>query len=98
MIQKAVSLKPGDGYIIDSLGWGYYQIGKYDEAVRELERAVEYRPEDSVINDHLGDAYWQVGREVEAIFQWKRSLSLNPGEKLKLMVSKKLKNGLQEKK
>ena len=94
MIQKAVSLRPQDGYIIDSLGWGYYQIGKYDKAVKELERAVEYRPEDPVINDHLGDAYWQVGRETEAMFQWRRSLSLKPEEYLKVIVSKKLKNGL----
>ena len=28
MIQKAVDLRPSDGYIVDSLGWAYYRLGK----------------------------------------------------------------------
>ena len=65
MIRKAVSLRPNDGYIVDSLGWAYFRLGRYEDAVRELERAIELKPEDPVINDHLGDAYWKVGRRVE---------------------------------
>ncbi len=95
MIRKAVALRPNDGYIIDSLGWVYYQLGNYDDAVAELERAVEYRPEDPVINDHLGDAYWQVGRKKEARFQWQHALSLNPEPDVEESVREKLKNGLQ---
>ena len=82
MIKKAVKLRPRDGYIIDSLGWGYYRLNRYAEAVLELERAVLYRPQDPIINDHLGDAYWRVGRKIEARFQWERSLSLNPKDEL----------------
>ena len=95
MIRKAVNLRPNDGYIIDSLGWVYYQIGNYDDAVAELERAVQYRPEDPVINDHLGDAFWQVGRKNEARFQWLHSLSLKPDKEVEKRVRGKLKNGLK---
>ena len=73
MIRKAVELRPNDGYIVDSLGWAYYRLGRYEDAVRELERAVELNPNDPVINDHLGDAYWQVGRTLEAQFQWRHA-------------------------
>ena len=66
MLQRAVELSPRDGMIIDSLGWAYYRLGRYDDAVRELEKAVELKPGDPVINDHLGDAYWKVGRKLEA--------------------------------
>ncbi|TIO66060.1 MAG: tetratricopeptide repeat protein, partial [Mesorhizobium sp.] len=69
MIQKAVDLRPSDGYIVDSLGWAYYRLGRFDDAVREMERAVSLKPEDPVLNDHLGDAYWRVGRKLEAPFQ-----------------------------
>ncbi|MDH5188567.1 MAG: tetratricopeptide repeat protein, partial [Rhodospirillaceae bacterium] len=62
MIQKAVDLRPRDGYIVDSLGWGLYQLGDFATAVKKLERAVLLRPEDPIINDHLGDALWRVGR------------------------------------
>merc|ERR1711960_75995 len=78
MIRKAVELRPNDGYIIDSLGWAYYRLGRYEDAVEELERAVLITPIDPTINDHLGDAYWHVGREREARFQWERALKGDP--------------------
>ena len=94
MISKAASLRPNDGFIIDSLGWGYYRLGDFEKAVPELERAVELRPQDPIINDHLGDAYWRVGRRREAVFQWKRSLSLDPEEDVVTKIKRKLKVGL----
>ncbi|MBC7908557.1 MAG: tetratricopeptide repeat protein [Rhodospirillaceae bacterium] len=78
MVEKAVSLRPKDGAIIDSLGWALYRLGEYQSAVKALERAIELKPEDPTINDHLGDAYFQVGRFAEATFQWKRALTLDP--------------------
>ena len=80
LIERAVDLRPNDGYIIDSLGWALYRLGRYEDAVLHLERAVELRPEDPTLNEHLGDAYWQVGRRTEARFQWLRALSLTPEE------------------
>jgi tetratricopeptide (TPR) repeat protein len=74
MIRKAVELRPDDGYIVDSLGWAYYRLGKFEDAVSELESAIRLRPEDATINDHLGDAYWRVGRKLEARFQWQHAL------------------------
>ena len=62
MIEKAVELRPEDGYIIDSLGWAHYRMGDYAGAVQYLEKAIELVPEDPTINDHLGDAYWRTGR------------------------------------
>jgi tetratricopeptide (TPR) repeat protein len=52
-----------------------YRLGRYDEAVGNMERAAELMPIDPVVNDHLGDVYWAVGRKLEAQFQWKRALS-----------------------
>ena len=94
MIEKAVELRPDDGYIVDSLGWVEYRLGDYEEAVRQLERAVELQAGDPVINDHLGDAYWQVGRLIEARFQWRRVLTLGPEDKLADQVRRKLADGL----
>ena len=96
MIEKAVELRPNDGYIVDSMGWALYRIGDFDGAARELERAIELRPEDPVINDHLGDAYWKVGRRAEARFQWRRSLSLEPEDSLRPAIEAKINRGLIE--
>lgn len=94
MLKRAVELRPEDGYIVDSLGWVYYRLGDYENAVVQLERAVELTPLDPTINDHLGDAYWQVGRYAEARFQWRRALSFNPDEELRPLIEGKLQRGL----
>ena len=94
MIQKAVDVRPNDGYIVDSLGWAFYRLGRYDEAVEQLERAAELRPEDPVINDHLGDAYWKVGRKLEATFQWSHARDLDPEPADLEKIVKKLESGL----
>jgi Flp pilus assembly protein TadD len=96
MIGKAANLRPNDGYVIDSLGWGHFMLGNFEKAVLELERAIELRPQDPVINSHLGDAYWRVGRRREATFQWNRSLSLDPDKDLAAEIKRKLKSGLGE--
>lgn len=96
MIKTAVELRPTDGYIVDSLGWVYFRLGRYEEAVKELERAIELRPADPVINDHLGDAYWMVGRRNEARFQWNHARDLGPTEKDLPKILDKIANGLQE--
>ena len=89
MLRQAVSLRPEDGYIVDSLGWAHFKLGDYDEAVKDLERAIELKPSDPTVNDHLGDAYWRVGRKLEAQFQWNHARDLNPDpEDLPNIVSK----------
>jgi tetratricopeptide (TPR) repeat protein len=94
MIQKAVAAAPNDGYIIDSLGWAYYRLGRYDDAVVQLEQAVQLRSTDPEINDHLGDAYWQAGRKLEARFQWNIAASVDKDGVVKERVALKLKDGL----
>ncbi|WP_413877828.1 tetratricopeptide repeat protein [Tateyamaria sp.] len=75
MIEQAVAASPDSGFIVDSLGWVLYRLGRYEEAVKHMEKAVELMPIDPVVNDHLGDVYWSVGRTREAQFQWMRALS-----------------------
>jgi tetratricopeptide (TPR) repeat protein len=94
MIEKAVELRPEDGYIVDSLGWAHYRMGDYAGAVTSLEKAIELVPQDPTINDHLGDAYWQTGRLVEARYQWRRALQFGPQENEVKTIEAKLANGL----
>jgi tetratricopeptide (TPR) repeat protein len=94
MIEKAVELRPEDGYIVDSLGWAHYRLGDYPSAVQYLEKAIELVPEDPTINDHLGDAYWQSGRPTEARFQWRRALQFGPEADEVKPIEAKLDRGL----
>lgn len=93
LVEKAASLRPRDGYIIDSLGWVKYMMGLYEQSVPHLERAVELLPYDPTINDHLGDAYWKTGRKIEARFQWERALNHAEDTALQDKIREKLKFG-----
>ena len=94
MIRRAVEQRADDGYIVDSLGWAYYRMGDFENAVKYLEQAVELKPEDPTINDHLGDAYWRVGRRLEAGFQWAHARDLKPEPEDLEKILEKLKSGL----
>ncbi len=96
MIKRAVQQRPDDGYIVDSLGWAYFKLGNYSEAVKQLERAVDLKPEDPTVNDHLGDAYWRVGRTLEAHFQWAHARDLKPDPEDLPKIEAKLANGLPD--
>lgn len=96
MLRRAVELRPTDGYIVDSLGWANYKLGRHEEAVRELERAIDLKPSDPVINDHLGDAYWRVGRKLEAGFQWNHARDLGPEPEDKERILRKIEHGLDD--
>lgn len=90
MIRTAVEQRPNDGYIVDSLGWAYYRLGDFENAVEHLERASDLRPSDAIINDHLGDAYWRVGRYLEATYQWSRVLTMDGEDDLLATIRSKL--------
>ena len=94
MIKRAVAAEPESGYIIDSLAWALYRLGRYDEAVVPMEKASLLEPVDPVVTDHLGDVYWAVGRKLEAAFQWQRAASFDPAEKDAVRIKRKLEVGL----
>ena len=96
MVKKAVELKPNDGYIVDSLGWAYFQLGDYEEAAIQIERAVDLNPADPIIGEHLGDAYWRVGRTLEAKFQWQHAKDNGPEPDDLKRIEEKLLNGLPD--
>lgn len=101
LIERAVAAEPNSGYIVDSLGWVLFRLGRYDEAIVHMERAAELMPIDPVVNDHLGDVLWAVGRYNEAEFQWRRALSFvdeeNPSPDIDPdRIRRKLEVGLYE--
>ncbi|HID03774.1 MAG TPA: tetratricopeptide repeat protein, partial [Desulfobacterales bacterium] len=65
-IQKSMILKPGSGYIQDSLGWVYFRMGKLDLAIKEILAALLLEPNDPNIYEHLGDIYQKQGKKRKA--------------------------------
>src|SRR4029078_7153076 len=52
MLRRAVDLRPKDGYIVDSLGWAFYRMGRFEDAVRTLEKARAPKTNDPNTKQH----------------------------------------------
>jgi len=75
-VQKSMQLKPGNGYIQDSLGWVYFRMGKLDQAVLEIQKALKLEPSDPHIYEHLGDIYREQGNLKKAMQAYKKAKKL----------------------
>jgi len=75
--QKALAIKPS-GYIVDTLGWVYFKMGRYGESREQLEKAVELHPDDAVIQEHLGDLYRAMKLWGKAAAVYRRALEIDP--------------------
>lgn len=81
LIEKAVSLSPGNGYYLDSLGWVYFQMGEYEKAREILLQAVSLEPNDPVILEHCGDVFMKMGEIEKAKEFYRKAFKLNPKNK-----------------
>ncbi len=80
-IENALARKPGDPAIMDSMGWGYYRLGKYDKALELLRRAYAIMP-DPEIASHLGEVLWVSGDRSGARKIWDDALQQTPKHEL----------------
>lgn len=74
LIEKALKLSPNDPNIMDSMGWVYFRLERYEDALQMLKRAVELDSEHPVIAMHLADVYHKLGQTGEALPYWKHVL------------------------
>jgi tetratricopeptide (TPR) repeat protein len=74
-IKHAVALDPSNGAYLDSLGWAYFRLGKYELAEDNLLKASQKINTDPTVHDHLGDLYQKTGRLKLAATNWERALT-----------------------
>ena len=94
LITQALTLKPNDGFYLDSLGWLYFQKGRFDKALETLERAAKIEPKEGVIYEHIGDVKKAKGDAKSAHDYYERALreTLEPQDRAR--IEKKAKGGL----
>lgn len=66
LIRKALKLDPDSPAIIDSWGWVLYRLGRYEEALEQLERAYAEYP-DGEVAAHIVEVLWKLERTEEAL-------------------------------
>ncbi len=77
LIEKALSLTPDDPFILDSLGWVQFRLGKLQAAETALRRAYALRP-DAEIAIHLGEVLWVKGQKDDAKKFWRDANTKDP--------------------
>lgn len=91
LIQKALKLRPNDGYIIDSLAWVYYRKGDYQKALETIKKALEQVKDDAIIYEHEGDILKAMGRNEEALKAYRKALKLAKRKRNRQRLEEKIK-------
>ena len=76
LISKAHQLSPKDGFILDSLGWVNFRMGKNELALEQLQQAFNMKPE-ADIAAHIGEVLWVMNRPIEAEDMWRKGQQLD---------------------
>lgn len=81
LIQRALTLKPDDPFILDSMGWVQYRLGNNEEAIKYLRQALSIR-NDAEISAHLGEVLWVIGDHQQARTIWNEALENTPDNEI----------------
>jgi len=73
-IKQALTFEPNNPAYLDSLGWAYFKLGKYDLAEDSLTKAAAHMGSDPTVQEHLGDLYQKTGRLKLAAAHWDRAV------------------------
>ena len=79
LLTKADALSPDQSYIVDSLAWALYKLGRNEEALKAIRRAVKLDEHvDASIWEHYGDIALKMGLKDEARTAYQKALDLKP--------------------
>jgi tetratricopeptide (TPR) repeat protein len=80
-ISRAVAIDGENGAYRDSYGWVLYRLGRFPEAVEQLERAAALEPAEAEIQIHLAKAYRSAGRGEEGRRALQQLLRAQPNDR-----------------
>jgi tetratricopeptide (TPR) repeat protein len=82
MSTDAVEKDSANSAYLDTLGWIYFRMNNYTDALRLIQHAVDLRQKaggnDAVLLEHLGDVFHARGEKDKAVESWKKALEVNP--------------------
>ncbi len=88
LVDRALKIEPENGAYLDTKGWIYYKMGKYQKALEYIKKALNGREESAEVLEHMGDVYLKLGQPEEASRYWKNALEKDPSnEELKEKIN-----------
>jgi tetratricopeptide (TPR) repeat protein len=73
MIGDALTARPDDGFILDSMGWVLFKSGKAADALPYMEKALKKYADEPLINEHMGDIQYKLGKKKPALEYYQRA-------------------------
>ena len=73
LVLQALALRPNDAHILDSMGWVFFRLKDYQQAIDFLQRAYQIAPQVEVAA-HLGEALWANGELDKARTVWAEAI------------------------
>lgn len=90
LARQALEISPNDPFIMDTLGWVLFKLGRSKEALPLLESAQNQQPDESIIADHLADVYVQNRLTEKAKKMYRRARELESDESRQRKIDKKI--------
>ena len=90
MYKRQYEISPNDFYILDSMGWVLYRLGRFEEAIDFLQQALDLR-NDPEVAAHLGEVYWVMGNKKAAEDIWRTALKNKPKDDKLLKIIERFK-------
>jgi len=90
MLTRALELAPGDGYVLDSVGWLRFHQKRYADAVALLERAARLAPAEPEILWHLGELHLAMRQPSRALAVYERARALGPEEPVRRRIEARI--------
>jgi tetratricopeptide (TPR) repeat protein len=78
MATKAITAQPDNASYLDTMGWVFYWLGRYDEAEKYVKMALDKGEANAVVYEHLGDIYYRKKDLNGALEQWNAALKIDP--------------------
>lgn len=77
MALQAIEADPENSSYLDTVGWAYYKLGKYQEAENYISKSIATGSASAAVHEHLGDIYYKLGQKEKAEKAWKQALEMN---------------------
>lgn len=78
MVKKALEKDPDNGAFLDTMGWVYFKMTDFEQALTFIKRALEIRNNSAEVHEHLGDVYDKLGETELAVQSWQQARELEP--------------------
>jgi len=77
MALQAIAAEPNNAAYLDTVGWIYFKMGKFEEAERFIAKAIAAGGASATVYEYMGDIYFRLGQKDMAGQYWKQALNMN---------------------